>query len=157
MKKTILILVLAFFAYTGFSQTNTLKIRVDATYSKNDTTNSFSVTGQELDKCKDKLIKLWGTPKHITIGLITWENIKIDGVGTNLTIDLVDGVIMKENNEYYHKCFTDEADKAAKLKNMKSDQYRMISISVCDKTAKNIINSKPLTAIVKKILESALL
>jgi hypothetical protein len=157
MKNTILILILGILAYTGKAQTNTTKIRVDYAFEHGDTTRSFSIFSNDLDKCREKLITLWDKPKHNTTGIITWTNIKMEGIGNDVTINLCDGVVVKDKKEMYHKVFESDADKAEKLKDKQNNQGRMITITVCDKNSKNIIISKTLTTVVEKLLDSVLL
>jgi hypothetical protein len=148
---------MAVIIFSARSQNTDIRIGEDQSYSASDTTFSYSLMGNGLDACRDKLIALWGTPAQNTIGIITWKNISIDGVGSGLTVNLCDGMLTTSKMVAWFKAFKNQKDKTKKLLAIDENSQRRISVTVCDAASKNIINSPQLSTIVIKLLQKTLL
>lgn len=154
MKRLILFVFLGIISTNSFSQIKNNVIGVGYQYNKLDTTSTFSFFNNiNFDDSRDSLIKYWGIPIKNEAGNLQWSNIQIPNVGNDLMITLYDGIATKEKHILRYVFFTSEEDKEKKLRELKSNQYRIIEIIVTDKNNLNIINNKIKTKIVKKLLE----
>lgn len=154
MKKTFILIILGFFTMTTFSQTEKKIIGVSKQYNTPDTTNTFCFLNKlNYDNSIDSLIKYWGTPVKNSVGVINWTGIDIPNIGINLNISLTDRICTMVKGDMMCLCFKDKEDKELKLKELKSNQFRDVEITITDNNGKNIIDNSAKTEIVKKLLE----
>jgi hypothetical protein len=157
MKRIMLILILVFVTYIGYSQKFTATISAEYSFSGNDTSISFLISSPNIDSCREKLIRYWGAPLHNNACFMIWGKIKIDSVGENLTINLNEGIITYKRGKHNFIPFTDEADKANKINDIKHNRCRGMIVTICNKDSNNIINSRKRGIIMMDIFESAFL
>jgi hypothetical protein len=117
-----------------------------------DTVRTFSFNRINIDTCRNRLIKYWGTPTQNTTGNMTWTNKEIPNIGKDLKINLSDEFCIIENDQMTCKTFKDENDKAEKLKNINPHQFRDVTITLTDKSNKNLIMNKTQVEIVVRLL-----
>lgn len=101
MKKALLVLGLSVFfiskLFAGDTEKARFELRTNYQYGESDTTRTFALLNANADECIIGLktsIKGAGT-EHKT-GLITWDNITIENVGSDLTIKLKDGIMQRD-------------------------------------------------------------
>lgn len=151
MKQIIILVFGAMISIGGFAQTKGKVVFTSQQFNKNDTTRTFLILKTEQDKAIAKLLKYFGHAKTESAGKIEWENIKIDKIGSNLTIILKDGIeIYKSFSKF--EVFSDEKDKKQKIEGLKKNQFRTIEIEILDKNGANIINTKDKELIVLQLL-----
>ena len=147
-------MLLGFITLTTFSQTKKEIIGVNRQYNTPDTTNTFCFLNKlNFDNSIDSLIKYWGTPVKNSVGNISWTQMDIPGIGTDLNIVLKDGICTMAKGDLMCEYFKNKKDKEIRLKELKSNQSRSVEIIISDKNGKNIIDSKAKTEIVMKVLE----
>ena len=155
MKKILLITLFAFFALYSFSQKEKGSIGVNKQYGTADTTSTFALMkASSFDNNIERLIKFWDTPKLNETGQIKWTNIDIPDVGKNLNVTLTDRICTAGEVDIVCIPFKDKEDKEIKMRDLKSNQYRDIEITITNQEGKNIINSKEKTETVKTLLKS---
>lgn len=153
MRKTIIVILLVFTITASFAQIQKEIIGINYQYNPTDTTRTFSLLKPLIfDNCIDSLIKIWGAPIKNTIGNITWQNIEIKSIGKELSVELHDGIFTRNKEDMTYVLFTSKEDKAKKLQNLNSNQWRDIEIIVKDKDGLNFINDKTKTSIIKMLL-----
>ena len=141
MKNAIILILLGFSTLTTFSQTEKKIIGVNKQYNTPDTTRTFCfISAINFDSSIDSLIKHWGTPAKNSVGNISWTNIDIPNIGTNLNILLTDGICTMLKNEMKCEYFKDNEDKEKKLNELKSNQSREVEIIITNKDQKKIID-----------------
>ena len=155
MKKILFITLFVFFALYSFSQTEKGSIGVNKQHGAVDTTSTFALMkGSSFDNNIERLIKFWDTPKLNETGQIKWINIDIPDVGEDLNVTLTDRICTMEEGNIKCVPFKDKENKEMKMKDLKSNQYRDIEITITNQDGKNIINSKDKTKTVKTLLQS---
>ena len=155
MKKILLITVFAFFALYSFSQNEKSSIGVNKQYGTADTTSTFALMQMSnFDNNIERLIKFWGTPQLNETGQIRWAHIDIPNVGEDLNVTLTDRICTAGEVDIVCIPFKDKEDKEIKMRDLKSNQYRDIEITITNQEGKNIINSKEKTETVKTLLKS---
>jgi hypothetical protein len=119
-----------------------------------DTIRTFNFFQINIDTCRSRLIKYWGTPTQNTTGIMMWTNMEIPNIGKDLRINLSDQFCTKEENgNMICKSFLNEKDKAKKIKNQKPNQFRDVLITITDKANKDIIMDKTKAVIMIQLLE----
>ncbi len=155
MKKVLFITLFAFFALHLFSQTEKSSVAVNKQHGTADTTSTFALMKvSNFDNNIERLIKFWGTPQLNETGQIKWTHIDIPSVGEVLNVTLTDRICTMEKGDMKCIPFKDKEDKEIKIRDLKSNQYRDIEITITNQDGKNIINSKEKTKTLKTLLQS---
>ena len=153
MEKIVILVLGITLSISGFTQTEGKVVFVNKQFNKSDTTRTFSILKTDQDKAIAKLLKYFGPAKTESAGMIKWENIKIDRIGSDLTVILKDGICETQKSFGSFKTFSDENDKKQKIEKMKKNQFRNIEIEILDKNGTNIINTKNKELIIIQILD----
>lgn len=153
MKTCSLIITALILSISVFSQKSVSPVHVNQQYNKTDTNRTFSIFQTDLDFTREKLLKYFGQPKRENTGNIEWQNVKIESIGSGLSIILTDGIFESDATKAKFKPFSDKTDKNQKLKELKQNQFRNITIQVVDVNNNNPINTKIKEQLMKQLLE----
>ncbi|GEM_PF-6331682 len=156
--KTILSFVLAGIFYFNASlaqEKEHLELYCQSQYSGGQ--RSFSVFTHNHEAFLNNIKK--GLPKPTeekAVGHLIWENIAINGLSDNVTLELKDGLLEndKSNNTACWIAFSTNQVKEEKLKKNKSGDYRMMYIYVRDTNGNSLIEDLKQQEIARNFLLS---
>ncbi|MBN2730177.1 MAG: hypothetical protein JXR53_13210 [Bacteroidales bacterium] len=152
--KQIIFSLLAFAFVAVSAQSN--KIGINSQYHETDTTQTFSLSYKNKDKCIEKLIIGIGTPKTQTTGKIVWNSVIIPGIDEKVQIELMDGIFEIKESSAIFSPFLNEADKTKKLQELSSTKIRIIEITLLDQNGDNFVNTKAETYLITTYLTGIL-
>lgn len=101
-------------------------------FANQDTTWSFSILGPEKQQFLDNFTDFAGVPAANSTGIIQWNNMTIEGIGSGLCLKIKDG-ILTHNTETRSACFVpfkNEKDKQEKLAGLQENQERMMELEM---------------------------
>jgi len=131
-------------------------IAIGKQYSEKDTTSTFGIFTDDVDKSIATMIDIWGEPKSQSAGKIIWKNVNIPGLSKHTSIEIRDGWLSAPSDTHTIKLFSSEEQKTSKLTQLKDFECRHTVAIFTNSRGKNIVNSPELELFVHDYLESIL-
>lgn len=140
MRKTISLISCAILLLggTNYAQQKALQLNWSTQQEGKDTAWFFSITERH-DALISQLVGSMKTPAtHSDLGMYTWTQISIPGVGSALTLKLKDGMLVRDrsNATSCWKPFDTEKNKSVALQRTDLDQMRLTEIEILDAAGK---------------------
>ena len=157
----VLVLGLSFLNATAADKNNVShNVGTNFQYREKDTTRTFALLSDDRDDVIEKLIQSISSPLTQTkTGLLLWKGVSIDGLGTNFTIEILDGIMVsdKERHTARFTAFATAEDKKKAISTInQKDIWRTTELTISDENGDNVVNSAEKEAIVKAYLKQLL-
>ncbi len=151
MHKFFLAIAILTLTIVGFAQNQKFEIGIAKQFQPNDTTRTFTISGNQLDDVKIILTKTYGEPKGEG-GLVRWDQIQIPGISHKVNLLLHDGVLTEDKICTTLEFTYTEKDKQDAISHLGKNQRRYMNIEVLNTQNKNFITNDQLETLINDYL-----